>query len=354
MSPLLAHAQVSGNEATSAVRNMPCTALCSKQALPRMSRQRSCRQTSVKSRVFATSPATSPGLEEAPGTKSLNLYSRLEQVLDGRGRRNVTMSQILQALDEGLVDAALRTHEAHNALSDAIRAEEGVKEATEEYEGTLMQMKMLLVNRPGSQTLNGVVESIQAGLGPGPGFQVKPLSQPPPIHPVDLRYWAVIWNDLRMLVLLLEYAYRPVQAYSQGFMALHCAVERNFVEAVELLLSRGADIDAEDKKGSTALHCAAKQNLVKMAELLLSHAADVSIENNKGDTALHVAARYAGTDFVNLLLQHGSDPGKENAKGLVPFDLANQRGIKKMVQVLVNASIAAEAWVYEEMRDDEC
>lgn len=39
--------------------------------------------------------------------------------------------------------------------------QEGVKEATEEYEGTLMQMKMLLVNRPGSQTLNGVVESIQ-------------------------------------------------------------------------------------------------------------------------------------------------------------------------------------------------
>lgn len=38
-------------------------------------------------------------------------------------------------------------------------------------------------------------------------------------------------------------------------MALHCAVERNFVEAVELLLSRGADIDAEDKKVSCGAHC---------------------------------------------------------------------------------------------------
>lgn len=38
-------------------------------------------------------------------------------------RSMVCWLQILQALDEGLVDAALRTHEAHNALSDAIRAE---------------------------------------------------------------------------------------------------------------------------------------------------------------------------------------------------------------------------------------
>ena len=43
--------------------------------------------------------------------------------------------------------------------------QEGVKEATEEYEGTLMQMKMLLVNRADFSTLYGVVESIQVVSG---------------------------------------------------------------------------------------------------------------------------------------------------------------------------------------------
>ena len=60
------------------------------------------------------------------------------------------------------------------------------------------------------------IVALQAGSGPGPGFQVKALSQPrPPLVPRDLRYWAVVWNDLRMLMLLLEYAYKPVKKHSE-------------------------------------------------------------------------------------------------------------------------------------------
>ena len=53
-------------------------------------------------------------------------------------------------------------------------------------------------------------------LGPGPRVSGEGLSQPrPPLVPRDLRYWAVVWNELRMLMLLLEYAYKPVKKHSE-------------------------------------------------------------------------------------------------------------------------------------------
>ena len=41
------------------------------------------------------------------------------------------------------------------------------------------------------------------------------------------------------------------------------------------------------------------------------------------------------------------------AQGMVSFDLANRQGNEEMLQLLVNASIAAEAQLFEEMPDDD-
>ena len=68
------------------------------------------------------------------------------------------------------------------------------------------------------------------------------------------------------------------------------------IEAIELLLSAGAPINAAAKFGATALHLAAKHGMAEAAKVLLAHGADVHAANSKGAAPLHLAARHGHTE----------------------------------------------------------
>ena len=58
-------------------------------------------------------------------------------------------------------------------------------------------------------------------------------------------------------------------------------------EAVGLLLSIGADVDAVDRGGRTALHGAASMWEDGVIQLLVDYGADVNAEDSRGRTALY-------------------------------------------------------------------
>lgn len=62
---------------------------------------------------------------------------------------------------------------------------------------------------------------------------------------------------------------------TQGLRALHYAVWQKHVEAVRLLLVRGADINAIDECGYSALHLAAEHGYLELTQLLLDMGAKV-------------------------------------------------------------------------------
>jgi ankyrin repeat protein len=84
-------------------------------------------------------------------------------------------------------------------------------------------------------------------------------------------------------------------------------------------LAVGADVNAKNRYGSTPLHRAAYAGHKEIAELLIAKGADV----NAGDkvTPLHYAAQGGEKEMVELLIVDGADVNKKDDDGKTPLDL---------------------------------
>ena len=81
---------------------------------------------------------------------------------------------------------------------------------------------------------------------------------------------------------------------------------------VNLLLTRGASINAKDKQGDTALIIASEQSKNSTVVTTLTHeGADVNARNIYGETALIKAAWEGDTNSISLLLNAGADINAE-------------------------------------------
>jgi ankyrin repeat protein len=79
------------------------------------------------------------------------------------------------------------------------------------------------------------------------------------------------------------------------------------VSTAELLLSRGADIQAKDNSGCTPLHTAAFEGRGCIVDMLLSQGADPNATDKRGFMPLHRAAGRAHASVIASLLSHGAD-----------------------------------------------
>ena len=93
-----------------------------------------------------------------------------------------------------------------------------------------------------------------------------------------------------------------------GTTALHRAVHRDHLAAVELLIAAGADVDAANDYGVTPLALACTNGSAEVVARLLDAGADPEVRTG-GETALMTAVRTGAVDAIELLMAHGADLG---------------------------------------------
>ena len=90
------------------------------------------------------------------------------------------------------------------------------------------------------------------------------------------------------------------------------------IEQVKLLISKGANVNAEDEEKKTPLHYAAETGQMEVVQLLVEAGADINAGEGKW-TALHGAVYEGHRDIAELLIQKGADVNIKDKNGHQPL-----------------------------------
>jgi len=131
---------------------------------------------------------------------------------------------------------------------------------------------------------------------------------------------------------------------NDGWTMLHLAGFFGHVDAVRLLLERGAGANAVSVNGmrNTPLHAGmAGPARLEAARLLVAAGADVNARQHGGYTALHSAAQHGSIELIDLLLGAGADPNLPTEDGRRAVDFAREQGHTEAGAHLVSRGAAA-------------
>lgn len=115
------------------------------------------------------------------------------------------------------------------------------------------------------------------------------------------------------------------------------ASKRADAPMVRALLAADVDVNARAADDATALHWAADQDALEVADLLIRKGAAVDAKTRLGVTPLWIAARNSNTAMITRLLQAHADPNIAPPTDGAPLMIAAQRGNAAAVKALLAA-----------------
>lgn len=118
-----------------------------------------------------------------------------------------------------------------------------------------------------------------------------------------------------------------------GDTPLMIASEEGNRRIVELLISKGANVNGRGDADYTPLMSAVRSRHADIARILLAHRAKPDLGNCFGDTALAFAANEGDIGMVRLLLENGADIN--GGKGDTPLMMAMYTGSMDVVRLLL-------------------
>ncbi|KAK4084332.1 uncharacterized protein Triagg1_812 [Trichoderma aggressivum f. europaeum] len=141
--------------------------------------------------------------------------------------------------------------------------------------------------------------------------------------------------------LLCQYGASPDAVIDEtGRRLLHLAAYRGDLEAVRLLIQRGASTTVQGEGGLTALHYAVlldREDIVTLLASNIAEASSLDVTDAKGFTALSLATQRKNPTATQILVHRGASCKVADPRGLTPVHHAARLGFKKGLRMLLDS-----------------
>lgn len=129
----------------------------------------------------------------------------------------------------------------------------------------------------------------------------------------------------------------PFSRDDRGYTPLHVAAICGQAQLIDLLVHKGAPVNATDYHALTPLHLACQRGYQGVSLLLLHYKANTDAQDNNGNTPLHLACMYGHEDCVKALVyyDHMCRLDVQNDKGDTALHMAARWGYEGIIQVLL-------------------
>jgi len=199
---------------------------------------------------------------------------------------------------------------------------------------------------------DGQIERVKALLSEGADVNVRHIDRETPLH------YAARRGHREIVEVLLAHGADVNIGAEYNMTAAEYAIDGNQTEIVQLLVSKGADIsplhlalylkdeakarsliqagvdvNRRTPNGTAPLDRAVGAGFKDIAELLIAKGADVNAKGNWGWTPLHSAV-YGHKDIVALLIAKGADVRARDGSGRTPLAYAQNEGYTEIVELL--------------------
>ncbi|XP_069314492.1 ankyrin repeat domain-containing protein 27 isoform X2 [Eulemur rufifrons] len=137
----------------------------------------------------------------------------------------------------------------------------------------------------------------------------------------------------------------PFSRDDRGHTPLHVAALCGQASLIDLLVAKGAVVNATDYHGSTPLHLACQKGYQSVTLLLLHYKASADVQDNSGNTALHLACTYGHEDCVKALVYYDVQSCRldvGNEKGDTPLHVAARWGYQGIIETLLQNGASTE------------
>lgn len=119
-------------------------------------------------------------------------------------------------------------------------------------------------------------------------------------------------------------------------LPLMIAVQKSSIELVELLIYKGATVNAQNETGKTALMLAAFYGRINIIKELNNNGATYGIKDKAGGSVLHYAIDGGHVDAIQYILMDGHEVDPVNKHGWTPLlRLASMNGSKDCAEMLI-------------------
>ncbi|XP_070828614.1 ankyrin repeat domain-containing protein 27 [Chaetodon trifascialis] len=136
----------------------------------------------------------------------------------------------------------------------------------------------------------------------------------------------------------------PFSRDDRGYTPLHVAAVCGQSQLIDLLVCKGAPVNATDYHTLTPLHLACQRGYQGVTLLLLHYKANTDAQDNNGNTPLHLACMYGHEDCVKALVYYDVQTCRldlQNDKGDTALHMAARWGYEGIIQVLLENGASA-------------